>query len=223
MTVSTTASIASGLKQTTATMRARNAIYEVPVKNFLTELLAQPKDHAKLLHLLAMMEHIGSRKIMMSGNMGAFDQEKLKHLAEETRHAFFFKKQAERLFGQMGMTFTSDNTMAYHAGKNYFARLDAHISKKAGRDKAYALVSLIVEYRAVWFYEIYQETLRRDKNPMSLQSLLAEEDLHLGEMYALAGVPDDMIDDLSAFETSLFDRLWRSVAPSSHRATPLAA
>ena len=43
------------------------------------------------------MEHIGSRKIMASQSERGLGGDTLRHLAEETRHAYFFKRAAEKL------------------------------------------------------------------------------------------------------------------------------
>ncbi len=43
---------------------------------------------------------------------------------------------------------------------------------------------------------------------MSLKSLLAEEDKHLAEMFDMCGGDYDTLKKLSAFETTLFKKLW---------------
>ena len=68
-----------------------------PVRRRLTWLVEHPREHARFLNTLSLMEHIGSRKIMASQTHGPLGRDVLKHLAEETRHAFFFKKAAESL------------------------------------------------------------------------------------------------------------------------------
>ena len=68
-----------------------------PVSRRLAWWVERPREHARFLNTLSLMEHIGSRKIMVSQTCGPLGREVLKHLAEETRHAFFFKKAAETL------------------------------------------------------------------------------------------------------------------------------
>ena len=43
-------------------------------------------------------------------------------------------------------------------------------------------MSLIVEFRALWFYKMYQQTLDRAGHRMSLKRLLGQEQRHLTEM-----------------------------------------
>ena len=77
-------------------MTANNADLEAPVRAFLTEIVEQPEQHAKFMNMLSMLEHMGSRKIMLSQMNRTLTEDSLKHLAEEARHAYFFKRQAER-------------------------------------------------------------------------------------------------------------------------------
>ena len=71
----------------------------------------------------------------------------------------------------------------------YFKRLEGFIAKDVqGEAKplqvAYLYMSMIIEFRAVWSFAIYQSVLERAKIQMSLKSLLAEEQGHLEEMEA---------------------------------------
>ena len=137
--------------------------------------------HADFLNTLSMLEHMGSHKIMATQHGPMIDQATLKHLAEEARHAFFFKRQAEREApsGAAGL-------MAPSAARGYFQRLEAEILRdlpaQAPARTAYLTMSLTVEFRAIWAYRLYQEVLTRAGSAMSLKSLLAEESGHLGEM-----------------------------------------
>ena len=53
------------------------------------------------------------------------DQPTLKHLAEETRHAFFFKRAAEREAGG-ALTGGPADLLAPSAARRYFQRLEAN-------------------------------------------------------------------------------------------------
>ena len=81
-----------------ATARLNEAL-EQPFQDFLTAVLADDRNHVRFLNMLSLLEHLGSRKIMLSQMKGILTQDILKHLAEETRHAFFFKREAEKLCG----------------------------------------------------------------------------------------------------------------------------
>lgn len=191
-------------------MKAKNAPHEAPVSDFLTTLVHRPAQHALFLNMLSMLEHMGSRKIMVSQMVRPeeMDQETLQHLAEETRHAYFFKRHAERIAGRALKGWRDDNTMCRVPAMMYFGRMDAGISKKVGHDAAYGWVSLIIELRACWLYGIYNHVVERERVHLPLKSLLAEEDRHLAEMFEMCGENEALLQELVFYETGLFQNLW---------------
>lgn len=201
----------SGDPWTASGMKDSNRRHEEPVRAFLTRLVADPSGHAKFLNMLSMLEHMGSRKIMLSQMNRVLTEDALKHLAEEARHAYFFKRQAERVAGKALDGWDEGNTMARVPALMYFGRMDAGISKAVGDDAAYGWVSLIIELRACWLYGIYHEVLEASPVRLSLKSLLAEEDMHLAEMFAMCGGDHDRLKALSAYETALFGKLWTAL------------
>jgi hypothetical protein len=198
---------------------ARNAGLAPRVERMLAEFCADAPTHARLLNTLSMLEHIGSRKIMATQSaqaaMQGLDQDTLKHLAEEARHAFFFKRQAERAAGRR-LDYASDALAAPAAARMYFQRLDATLSKAlreaqiAAPRAAYYAMSMIVEFRAVWLYRIYQPVLARLASPISLKSLLAEEEAHLERMAdglrVLGALEERLVRRLCDAERRLFER-----------------
>ncbi len=200
-------------------MRDNNAGYEAPVRTFLTALVREPKRHALFLNMLSMLEHMGSRKIMVSQmNRGdVLDQDTLQHLAEEARHAYFFKRHAERINGAAMKGWIDGNTTARVPALMYFGRMDAGISKTVGNEAAYGWVSLIIELRACWLYGIYNQVVEAEGVHLPLKGLLAEEDHHLAEMFAMCGENHDLLKELSAYETTLFVKLWDAIEVE-HRA-----
>ncbi len=193
---------------TASGMKSNNAPYEARVKTFLENIVEDKPRHALFLNMLAMLEHLGSRKIMVSQMNRVMTQDTLQHLSEEARHAYFFKRNAERVAGKSLDGWTDENTMCRIPSAMYFGRLDAGITKQVGEDNAYGWVSLIIELRACWLYAIYQDVLEASSDHMSLKSLLAEEDHHLAEMFEMCGEEYDVLKELSAFETELFVKLW---------------
>ncbi len=193
---------------TASGMTDNNAAYEGRVRSFLTTIVEDKPRHALFLNMLAMLEHLGSRKIMVSQMNRVMTQDTLQHLAEEARHAFFFKRNAERVAGKPLDGWSDENTMCRIPSAMYFGRLDAGISKNVGDKDAYGWVSLIIELRACWLYAIYQDVLEASSDHMSLKSLLAEEDKHLAEMFEMCGENYDLLKELSAYETELFVKLW---------------
>jgi len=184
----------------------------------LKELSANPQPHARFLNTLSLLEHVGSRKIMTSRAAGNFDQESLQHLAEETRHAFFLKRIAERVAGR-ALPYSREDAYALPSARMYMSRLDAHIAGALGGAQAgvlpYLYMSLIVELRAVWFYRLYQAALAETGAGFSLKSLLAEEEIHLERMQArvdgLDTQSDANLERFCAFEDRRFRVLWHSI------------
>lgn len=182
----------------------------VRINAFLATVCAAPALHARFLNTLSLMEHIGSRKIMVSQARGPLAQDTLKHLAEETRHAFFFKRAAEAA-ARHEMSYDDDAVIAGPHARLYMGRLDAFIDQSVQGEAAYLYMSLIVEIRAIWFYRLYQQALKDGGHRLSLNSLLAEETQHLGEMQErLADLGENLEARLPvflAYEESLFANL----------------
>ena len=206
-----TSTAASISPWTASGMKDKNAPYEARVKSFLESIVENKPQHAKFLNMLSMLEHMGSRKIMLSQMNRTLTEDALKHLAEEARHAYFFKRHAERVAKKALDGWTDENTMCRIPAAMYFGRMDAGISKNVGDEAAYGWVSLIIELRACWLYAIYQKVLEKSSDHMSLKSLLAEEDMHLAEMFAMCGGDYDKLKALSAFETELFVKFWNKL------------
>lgn len=196
-------------------MKDNNAQYVTRVQSFLENIVEDKPRHALFLNMLAMLEHLGSRKIMISQMNKVMTQDTLQHLAEEARHAYFFKRNAERVAGKPMNGWTDENTMCRIPAAMYFGRLDASITKTVGENNAYGWVSLIIELRACWLYDIYQKVLEQSSDHMSLKSLLAEEDRHLAEMFEMCSEDFDTLKKLSALETELFEKLWNHLEDNS--------
>lgn len=195
---------ASGMTQNNEHLKGR-------VRQFLETIIEDKPKHAAFMNMLAMLEHMGSRKIMVSQMNRVMTQDTLQHLAEEARHAYFFKRNAERVAGKALNGWTDENTMCRIPAAMYFGRMDAGISKKVGDAAAYGWVSLIIELRACWVYDMYQEALVKSSDHMSLKSLLAEEDKHLADMFDMCGGDYDTLKALSAYETGLFETFWNAL------------
>ena len=194
-------------------MTDNNARHEAPVRAFLATIVTQPEQHARFLNMLSMLEHMGSRKIMVSQmhDPANMTEDMLKHLAEEARHAYFFKRQAERIARGPMPGYHDDNTFCRIPAAMYFGRLDAGLSKRVPAAEAYPWVSLIIELRACWLYALYHEVLQEAKVTISLKSLLAEEDMHLAEMFEMCGDNIPRLKDMSAYETELFGKLFATL------------
>jgi hypothetical protein len=187
-----------------------------PFRARLEAICADVEVHARFLNTLSLLEHIGSRKIMLARG-AAPDGHMLQHLAEETRHAFFFKRSAEKL-ARRSLDYSETCTLAGAAARFYMGRLDSHITSalRSGTDVLpYLYMSLIIEDRAIWAYRIYQRVLDDSDCGISLKPVLAEEKLHLDAMLNQIERQDSQararIAQFCAIEHAGFERLWNAI------------
>lgn len=196
--------------------------------DFLARLLADAGSHARFMNTLALLEHMGSRRILLTQTGDDLDTEVLAHLAEEARHAWFFRRQAERLAA--GLPAEPDaGRLAPAAARMYFRRLEALATRglRRGGRLAYLYTSLLIELRAVWFYRLYQQALATAAMPWSLSGLLQEEDRHLADMLQQLAAADPARDArLAAMirtESVLYRRLFGALAAALAPPPQLAA
>ena len=172
----------------------------------------------RFMNTLSYMEHIGSYKIMATQRSGAMDYATLKHLNEETGHAVFFKRHAERLTGD-SVDYSPLQLLAPASARAYFGRLEAVMVRRFGERATYRTVylymSLIVEFRAVWGYQILQRVMNQRNLDVSLDKLLAEEQGHLYSMARRLESDGDLtVDDVRHFclqEKRIYERLLSSI------------
>lgn len=192
-----------------------NHAFAARLENFLAQVSRENASHARFLNTLSMMEHMGSRRIMITQGNATLGQETLKHMAEEARHAFFFKRQADRLAGA-ALEYDDADMVVPAFARMYFKRLESFIANDVKDELdptrlAYLYMSMIIEFRAVWAFSIYQSVLDGQKTSLSLKSLLAEEQGHLTEMEAnieaLGAATPGRINRFLDKEQMLFSRL----------------
>ena len=206
--------MSSELEMLVAAFERDNAPLEAPTQAMLAGFIADRPQHARFMNTLSMLEHIGSHKIMATQHGPAIDQPTLKHLAEETRHAFFFKRHANREAGRELSNDAAD-LIAPLAARRYFQRLEAEMVRAFPANihprAVYLTMSMVVEFRAVWGYRLYQEALVRAGSIVSLKSLLAEESGHLTDMAerlrGLGELDGPRLRGFCAIETALYRRL----------------
>jgi len=165
---------------------AANAEFSNRLDACLNIIVADAPLHGRFLNTLSMMEHMGARRIMITQSHAELAQDTLKHMAEEARHAFFFKRQADKFAGRP-MDYTASDTIAPAFARMYFKRLESTIAKDLKDVEnpglvTYLYMSMIIEFRAVWSFGVYQKCLDANAVKLSLKSLLAEEQGHLEEM-----------------------------------------
>ncbi len=154
-------------------------------ERLFAELLSDARSRWLFCNTLSYMEHIGSYKIMASQQRHIIDYSTLKHLNEETGHAVLFKRHAERFSGEK-LDYDRAVLIAPAFARAYFSQLEVSMIRYFGRQAEhrtiYLYMSLIVEFRAVWAYEILARCIAAAELDFSLAKLLAEEQGHLNSM-----------------------------------------
>lgn len=159
-------------------------IYSIVVKN--TGL------HARWLNTLSMMENAGAKKIKNCEHPVLVNEIILKHSAEEARHAYYLKKQIQKIAPKSCPTYEMKYLLAPKISYYYLHSLDIKVCRflkqqfgYSGNDlkyAAYLLVTYAIEVRADELYPQYQEVLTAEKSPVNVKSIIAEEMNHLAEM-----------------------------------------
>ena len=197
-----------------ARFTADNDDLVLQTRSLLARVVGDAPRHARLANTLSMLEHIGSHKIMTTQHGTDIDQSTLKHVHEEAGHAFFMKRQAEKT-AQRPLEYVDDDLLAPAAARMYFQRLEAAMLRTLAQQRSahavYLYMSMIVEFRALWFYGLYQQTLQRARHPLSLKRVLGEEQSHLGDVAHRLEISGELSDvrtaELVGYERALFDRL----------------
>jgi len=204
----------SWLDGTLARFTADNDDLVPQTRSLLSRIVGDAPSHARLANTLSMLEHIGSHKIMTTQHGADIDQPTLKHVHEEAGHAYFMKRQAEKTAGRP-LDYVDDDLLAPAASRMYFQRLEVAMLRALGQRRSaravYLYMSMIVEFRALWFYGLYQQTLQRAGHPLSLKRVLGEEQNHLRDVAERLETSGELSDartaELVGYERLLFGRL----------------
>ena len=160
----------------------------------LQTIIASGDLHCRWLNTLSLMENVGARKIVQSSGYFSTNESVLRHAAEETRHAYYLKRQINKI--NLGRCATYDFRYLLNGRRSYqyIHRLDSQISRSLKSKKKlsganlkrheYVLVTYAIEVRADQLYGIYQECLKAAGSPVSVRGIVAEEEQHLAEMDA---------------------------------------
>lgn len=189
------------------------------LKNIFTTIVNNDTLHARFLNTLSLMENTGARKISASEDPATVTYIILKHAAEEHRHAFYLKKQIEKIEGAALPTYAPEYLLAAAHSKRYLNQLDIdacrYLKEKLGlsgkelRFAAYLLVTYSIEVRADELYPVYQDVLTEAGSKVNVKSIILEEEGHLEEMINQLQQfsPDWQVhaDKAVAIESRLFD------------------
>jgi hypothetical protein len=104
----------------------------------------------------------------------------------------------------------------------YFQRLESATVRTLGPERsaraAYLYMSMIVEFRALWFYELYQRSLQRARHALSLKRVLGEEQAHLADMAERLEAGHELDDARAAQVLTVERRLYARLLGALERA-----
>jgi len=160
-------------------------------KEQMEMIVSSAELHAKWLNSLSLMENTGARKISRYEDPVHTNIIVLKHAAEEARHAYYLKKQIDKLNIQCP-DYSFKYLLAPMQSYQYLRKLDAAACKylkeklnmegRAMHNGAYLLVTYAIEVRADELYGVYQDVLTAQKSKVNVKSIIVEEEGHLAEM-----------------------------------------
>jgi hypothetical protein len=162
------------------------------MENIFAAVVKDNHLHARWLNTLSMMENAGAKKIKKCEHPVLTTEIILKHAAEEARHAYYLKKQIQKINKNSCPTYEKQYLLAPKMSFYYLHELDIKISRflkdtfnYKGDDlkyAAYLLVTYAIEVRADELYPKYQTVLTETKSSVNVKSIIAEEINHLAEM-----------------------------------------
>lgn len=162
------------------------------MEQFMDAVVQNDALHGKWLNTLSMMENSGARKIKRCEHPVFVNELILKHASEESRHAYYLKKQIAKVALGQYPTYEAQYIFSPKQSHWYLDALDIQICRylKATysyqseqlKYAAYLLVTFAIEVRADALYPIYQSSLDKVNSKVNVKSIIAEEIGHLAEM-----------------------------------------
>ena len=150
------------------------------MKRLLKKITSDPDCEARWLNTISLLEHIGARKISKTVAQTHPTLSILEHYADETRHAYAFKR--------LSLQLAEKGTNAYlcrNEAIDYFQGLDrqtdAWIQEHIGSEDHYAnylLTTSLIERRAMQLYPLYRDTTQHDEVRAELDKIIQEEANH---------------------------------------------
>src|ERR1700761_5876810 len=99
------------------------------LEQLLTTIVASNELHAKWLNTLSFLENCGARKIAACEHPTQVKEEMLKHAAEEFRHAYYLKRQIEKISATGFHDYDIYALLGGTATLHYLAFLDIQASR----------------------------------------------------------------------------------------------
>ncbi|WP_342085528.1 hypothetical protein [Dyadobacter sp. OTU695] len=207
------------------------------MKDILTRIVQQNELHKKWLNTLSFLENAGARKISACEEPELVDITQLKHAAEEHRHAYYLKKQIQKLDGHAPLHYSLSELLAPVHTRQYLHKLDIqcarYLKEQFGLEgrklkyAAYLYVTYLIEVRADELYPAYQDVLTEQQSKVTVKSIILEEEGHLKEMISMLEIlhPDwqTHASRLQATEEALFNNWFKQITENVQRSEPLRA
>lgn len=150
------------------------------MKDFLEKIVQDPALESRWLHTLSLLEYIGARKIGKTFAHQHPSLEVLEHHADETRHAYAFKRLAVMVSGE-----TEPGYLCEQEAIAYFQMLDRSLSewiaKLTGQEdsfQSYLIVTTLIERRAIKLYPLYSKMTHNQAVRDELIKVIGEEANH---------------------------------------------
>jgi hypothetical protein len=207
------------------------------MRDILTKIVQRNELHKKWLNTLSFLENAGARKISACEEPELVDVTQLKHAAEEHRHAYYLKKQIQKLDGEALPHYSLSELLAPVPTRHYLRKLDIQCARYLknqfgfeGRKlkySAYLYVTYLIEVRADELYPAYQDVLTEQQSKVTVKSIILEEEGHLREMIAMLEMlhPDwqTHASHLQAMEETLFNNWFEQITENVLKSEPLRA
>src|SRR5262245_27691260 len=99
------------------------------MQEILKIIVSDPKLHSQWLNTLSMMENAGDKKIKKCEHPVFVSEIILKHAAEESRHAYYLKKQIAKIASGACPTYESKYLIAPYSSAQYLNSLDVKLCR----------------------------------------------------------------------------------------------
>ena len=156
------------------------------------EILGDDQVHARWLNTLSLLENSGARKISAAQHPELVTEEMLRHTVEESRHAWYLKRQIRKLGEVECPSYEPQYLLAPTSSRHYLQKLDMAVSRlvkshlglkgSALRSACYLLVTYGIEVKADLLYGTYERLLEEHESRVTVRSIIADEENHLDEM-----------------------------------------
>jgi len=207
------------------------------MRDILTKIVQRNELHKKWLNTLSFLENAGARKISACEEPELVDITQLKHAAEEHRHAYYLKKQIQKLDGYAPRHYGLSDLLAPVHTRQYLHKLDIqcarYLKKQFGFEgrklkySAYLYVTYLIEVRADELYPAYQDVLTEQQSKVTVKSIILEEEGHLREMISMLEVLHSdwqtHAAHLQAIEEALFGNWFKQITENVQKSEPLRA